>query len=29
MKAKPIGGLRLGLSAIWAKIRSLFGSRRA
>lgn len=29
MKAKPISGLRLGLSAIWAKIRSLFGSRRA
>ena len=29
MKAKPIGGLRLGLSAVWAKIRSLFGSRRA
>jgi hypothetical protein len=29
VKAKPISGLRLGLSAIWAKIRSLFGSRRA
>jgi carbon monoxide dehydrogenase subunit G len=29
MKAKSIGGLRLGLSAIWATIRSLFGSRRA
>jgi uncharacterized protein len=29
VKAKPIGGLRLGLSAIWAKIKSLFGSRRA
>ena len=28
-KAKPIRGLNLGLSAIWAKIRSLFGSRRA
>jgi carbon monoxide dehydrogenase subunit G len=29
VKAKPISGLRLGLSAIWAKIRILFGSRRA
>lgn len=29
VKAKPISGLRLGLSAIWAKIQSLFGSRRA
>jgi carbon monoxide dehydrogenase subunit G len=29
VRAKPISGLRLGLSAIWAKIRSLFGSRRA
>ncbi|HYZ13241.1 MAG TPA: SRPBCC family protein [Actinomycetota bacterium] len=29
MKAKPISGLRLGLSAIWARIQSLFGSRRA
>jgi carbon monoxide dehydrogenase subunit G len=29
VKAKPISGFRLGLSAIWAKIRSLFGSRRA
>jgi hypothetical protein len=29
VKAKPISGLRLGLSAIWAKIKSLFGSRRA
>jgi carbon monoxide dehydrogenase subunit G len=29
MKAKPISGLRLGLSAVWARIRSLFGSRRA
>jgi carbon monoxide dehydrogenase subunit G len=32
VKAKPIGGLRLGLSAIWAAIanlfRRLFGSRR-
>jgi uncharacterized protein len=26
---KPISGLRLGLSAIWAKIKSLFGSRGA
>jgi uncharacterized protein len=29
VKAKPISGFRLGLSAIWAKIRGLFGSRRA
>lgn len=33
VKAKPIGGIRLGLSAIWAAIvslfRRLFGSRRA
>ena len=29
VKAKPISGFRLGLSAIWAKIRSLFGSRPA
>jgi uncharacterized protein len=28
-KAKPIGGFSLGLSAIWAKIKRLFGSRRA
>jgi uncharacterized protein len=27
--AKPISGFRLGLSAIWAKIKSLFGSRGA
>src|SRR5919106_676580 len=25
VQAKPISGFRLGLSAIWAKIRSLFG----
>jgi carbon monoxide dehydrogenase subunit G len=29
VKAKPISGFRLGLSAIWARIRSVFGSRRA
>lgn len=29
VKATPISGLSLGLSAIWAKIRGLFGSRRA
>jgi carbon monoxide dehydrogenase subunit G len=27
-RAEPIGGIRLGLSAIWAKIRNVFRSRR-
>jgi carbon monoxide dehydrogenase subunit G len=29
VKAKPIGAIRLGLSAVWANIRNLFRSRRA